>query len=185
MTTDFAQPAGPGPICFDSMCLSGFAGADRLDVLRDLLVGWECWTTSVVRSELSDGVAAHPHLARALEVDWMRVATLDSLAELQAFVKWTRWLGAGEHGLGEASVLAAAELRHGIAITDDRGAVKVARKHGAQVHGTLWLIAQFCRAGKLTEPSAGRLVDALRADGMRLPCSGDGFPAFARQHGLL
>jgi hypothetical protein len=37
------------------MCLSHFARADRLDVLRDLLVERECWTTTVVRSEPAVG----------------------------------------------------------------------------------------------------------------------------------
>ena len=32
----------------DAMCLSHFARAERLDVLRDLLVDKECWTTQVV-----------------------------------------------------------------------------------------------------------------------------------------
>jgi hypothetical protein len=36
----------------DAMCLSHFARADRLDVLRDLLVEKECWTTHVVLEEV-------------------------------------------------------------------------------------------------------------------------------------
>jgi hypothetical protein len=35
----------------DAMCLSHFARAERLDVLRDLLVDKECWTTQVVLEE--------------------------------------------------------------------------------------------------------------------------------------
>ena len=44
------------------MCMSHFARADRLDVLRDLLVDKECWTTQVVLEEVSRGVAVHPAL---------------------------------------------------------------------------------------------------------------------------
>ncbi|GAA3449722.1 hypothetical protein [Dactylosporangium matsuzakiense] len=180
MTAD-ARPS----LFFDSMCLSGFSGADRLDVLRDLLVDRDCWTTAVVRSELDDGAGKHPHLRQALAIDWMQIATLDALDDLRTFVKWAERLGSGQHGLGEASVLAAAELRGGVAITDDRDAVKVARKHRAEVHGTIWLLAELCKDGKLNEGTAGGLIDALRAEGMRLPCSGAQFPGFARQNGLL
>ncbi len=186
MTARPARRDGPRPaLVFDSMFLSGFAGADRLDVLQDLLLAQTCWTTTVVRSELSDGLSAHPHLRRALDIDWMQIATLETLEELQTFVEWTKRLGSGKRGLGEASVFAAAQLQRGIAITDDRGATKVARKHGAEVHGTIWLLAEFVNDGKLTVAAAGGLIDTLRVDGMRLPCSGDGFPAFARGAGLL
>lgn len=54
---------------------------------------------------------------------------------------------------GEASVLAAAEMRQGIAITDDRQATKVARSYGARVHGTIQLLAAACRTGKPAPPT--------------------------------
>lgn len=72
-----------------------------------------------------------------------------------------------------------------IAITDDRNATEVARTHGLEVHGTLWLPAKACQAGDLTEIAAANYVDMLRDSGMRLPCSGTDFPAFARKHGIL
>jgi hypothetical protein len=52
-------------------------------------------------------------------------------------------------------------------------------------HGTIWLLAGACRDGKLSESAAGNLVDALRATGLRLPCTGAEFPAYARQYGLM
>lgn len=117
------------------MCLSHFARADRLDVLRDLLVEWECWTTAIVRSELVIGAQTHPRIQQALAVDWLQVVSMDTLEDLGCFVKWARRLGSGARDLGEASVLAAAELRHGTAITDDRDATRVARRHRADVNG--------------------------------------------------
>lgn len=110
---------------------------------------------------------------------------MDTLDEIRCFTAWARRLGAEERNLGEASVLAAAELRSGIAITDDRQATKVARAYGAEVHGTVWLLAAACRTGKQTEAGAGNLIDALRATDARLPCSGADFPAYARRHHLL
>lgn len=173
------------PYCFDTMCLAHFARAERLDVLSELLVGHECWTTTVVLAELRQGAGAYPLLADALELEWLQVASLDALDEIRCFVKWAGRIGSQERDLGEASVLAAAELRSGIAITDDRDATVVARRHGAEVHGTIWLLAQGCRNEKLTLTGAGSIVDALRATGARLPCTGNGFRAYAGQHGLL
>ncbi|WFE38753.1 hypothetical protein O7619_10075 [Micromonospora sp. WMMD998] len=167
------------------MLLAHFTLADRLDVLQDLLVGVDCWTTQVVHEELRAGAAIRPELLAACEVDWLRRAQLDTLDAVRCFAAWARRLGAGERNLGEASVLAAAELRKGIAITDDRQASKVARSYGAEVHGTIWLLAAACRIGKQTETGAGNLIDALRATNARLPCSGAEFPAYARRHRLL
>lgn len=169
----------------DAMSLSHFARAERLDVLRDLLVDKECWTTQVVLEEVRQGVAAYPKLNDALAADWLKVAQLDSLNEIRCFTLWVRRLGSGERDLGEASVFAAAELRSAAAITDDPAAVRVARTHGLDVHGTIWLLANACRDGKLTESAAGNLIDALRATGLRLPCTGAEFPGYARQYGLL
>ena len=82
-------------------------------------------------------------------------------------------------------MFAVADLRSATAITDDREAVRVARTYGLNVHGTIWLLAGACRDGKLSEPAAGNMLDALRATGLRLPCTGAEFPSYARQHGLL
>jgi predicted nucleic acid-binding protein len=170
---------------FDAMPLSHFARAERLDVLRDLLVDKECWTTQVVLEEVRKGVATHLALRDVLAADWIKVARLDTLDEIRLFALWARRLGSGERDLGEASVFAAAELRSATAITDDPGPVRVARAHSLDVHGTIWLLAGACRDGKLSEPAAGNLVDALRATGLRLPCTGAEFPGYARLHGLL
>lgn len=173
------------PYCFDTMCLSHFARAERLDVLGELLLQQECWTTTVVLAELRRGAARYPLLANAMSLEWLRIASLEALDELGCFVKWAARIGSQERDLGEASVLAAAELRNGIAITDDREATKVARQHGSEVHGTIWLLARACREGKLTRIGAGSIVDALRETGARLPCTGTEFPAYATRHGLL
>lgn len=62
----------PDPVLvFDAMCLNHFARAERLDVLRDLLVGTACLTTHVVREEIRAGVQAHPLLQAALDADWL------------------------------------------------------------------------------------------------------------------
>lgn len=172
-------------LVFDAMCLNHFARIDRLDVLRDLLIGDECSTTHVVREELRKGLGAYPALQKALELEWLGIVSLDSMRELECFVKWAERIGAGERDLGEASVFAAAELTQGIAITDDQAATRVARKFGIKLHGTVWLLGRACRDGKLSVTAAGNLVDMLRASGMRLPCTGPEFETWARCRGLL
>jgi predicted nucleic acid-binding protein len=171
-------------LVLDAMELIHFAKAERLDVFRDLLVDNDCWTTRVVLEEVRRGPRQSLAL-RAEDADWLSIAELDTYAEISCFVTWAQRIGAGDRDLGEASVLAAAELRGGIAITDDREAVKVGRAHGLAVHGTIWLLASFCRNGKLAETAAGNLIDALRETQLRLPCTGAEFPQYARRYDLL
>ncbi|MEV0807411.1 hypothetical protein [Micromonospora sp. NPDC050200] len=170
---------------FDTTVLNHFARADRLDVLANMVIGRPCATTAVVLDELRSGAERHPALSSALELDWVQVIALDHSAEIRCFADWVRRIGAGARDMGEASVFAAAEIHGGVAITDDRDATRVGRAYGLSVHGTIWLLAGWCGTGKLTEPGAGAIIDALRQTGHRLPCTGMEFPAFARRYGLL
>ena len=167
------------------MCLNHFACIDRLDVFRHLLVADVCRTTHVVLAEIRKGVAVHPALEAALELEWISPVRLETIAELECFTKWVERIGAGDRDLGEASVFAVAELYKGIAITDDQPATRVARKFGLEVHGTVWLLARACRDGKLTVTAASNLVDMLRDSGMRLPCTGPEFESWSGRNGLL
>jgi predicted nucleic acid-binding protein len=173
------------PLVLDATCLSHFARADRLDVLRDLLVSRQCLTTETVLAELNEGIADYPLLSNVSAQEWLLVAGLDSVAEIRLFDTWLKRVGSAGRDQGEASVFATAEFRGATAITDDRRAAEVARFYGLDVHGTIWLLAAACQEGKLTPAGAGSLIDALRATGHRLPCTGAGFPGYARQHGLL
>jgi hypothetical protein len=53
------------------------------------------------------------------------------------------------------------------------------------VHGTLWLVGNGLRSGKLERIDAERIVDELVATEMALPVNGAGFIAWAYQDGLL
>jgi len=173
------------PLVLDATCLSHFARADRLDVLRDLLVSRQCWTTETVLAELNEGIADYPLLRNVSGQEWLLVAGLDSIAEIRLFDTWLKRVGSAGRDQGEASVFAAAECHGATAITDDRRAAKVARFYGLDVHGTIWLLAAACREGKLTPTGAGSLIDALHATGHRLPCTGTGFQGYASKHELL
>jgi len=173
------------PLVLDATCLSHFARADRLDVLRDLLVGRRFWTTEIVLAELNRGLVDYPVLRHVSEQEWLLIASLDTIAEIRLYDAWRKRVGSTERDQGEASVFAAAEQQAATAITDDRRAARVGRFYGLDVHGTIWLLAEACRHGKLTLGGTGTLIDALRATGHRLPCTGAGFASYARQHGLL
>jgi predicted nucleic acid-binding protein len=176
---------GARQLIFDTTCLSHFARSDRLDVLGDLLLTDESFIPQVVREEIREGAASYPLLTQILQLEWLRVVNLDGLDRLQSFVLWSSRVGAGQRNLGEAGVLAIAEEMGAVAVIDDRDATRVGRRYGVEVHGTLWLLAVACRDGKLTETAASNLVDSLVTSGMRLPCRGTDFGAYARSQGLL
>jgi predicted nucleic acid-binding protein len=142
----------------------------------------------VVTGELKERAASlpEPRLLGAVDLDWLRISGLDdSMDGIRAFVRWTGLVGDQKaRNLGEASVFALAELWSATAITDDEDAKRVARRHGLDVHGTLWLLAAGCRDGKLTETGAVNLIDLLRYTGHKLPCTGPEFPGWCRRHGL-
>lgn len=177
--------AVPASLVLDTMCLSHFARADRLDVLRDLLLGRRCWTTETVLAELNRGIADYPLLVNVSSQEWLLVAALEPVAEIRLYDTWLKRAGSAGRDQGEASVFATAECHGATAVTDDRRAAKVGRFYGLDVHGTTWLLAIACREGKLTLAGAASLIDTLRATGHRLPCTGAGFSGYARQHGLL
>jgi hypothetical protein len=59
------------------------------------------------------------------------------------------------------------------------------RRDSVAVHGTLWLVTNGIRSGKLTEAEAINIIDQLAATDMTLPTDGAGFLAWSRQEGLL
>jgi predicted nucleic acid-binding protein len=170
---------------FDTSVLSAFAEAEQLDVLGYYLSDHECFATDVVRDEIRVGAQNRPALKKVDSSDWLERGALDDDAGLRALARWVELIGAGEHDYGEASVFAFAELHGSVSVIDDREATDIGRREKLEVHGSLWMIGGFCRAGKLTEYAASRMIDALREVGARLPCTGNGFPTWARKQGLL
>ncbi|RRS00273.1 hypothetical protein [Glycomyces terrestris] len=167
---------------FDTTCLSAFALADRIDVLGNLLVGRRCLTTTVVLNELQRGVPDRPELLAVGEQEWLIAEAIDGFERVIEFVRWAKRMGGNpDRNHGEASVMVIAEELGATAIIDDRAAKQVAAEHYPRVHGTLWLLSELQYSGKMTEAEACAMVDMLVGTGMRLPCSGSGFPAFAKQ----
>jgi len=172
-------------LVFDTMVLSAFAKADRLDLLGSLLSGTHCVVTDIVLDEARRGLTLQPQLAAIEDAEWLTIGHLATDEELTAFLRWTQRVGSGERDVGEASVFAYAELYGAVSISDDQAATRVARAYGLEVHGTLWMLCKFCLRQKLTEHAASNIIDSLGAVGLRLPCTGAQFPSWARQRNLL
>jgi predicted nucleic acid-binding protein len=172
-------------LIFNTSPLSHFALAGRLAMLDRLTAAYRRVVPQAVLDELQAGELAHPPLADVLNADWLEVVAGDGLAELRAFAYYVQVLGAGLRDIGEASVLAWAEVNGGIAVIDERAGRQAAQARGVVVHGTLWLIANGLNVGELLLPEAERLVDQLRTTGARLPCSGAQFFEWAKTQGLL
>lgn len=171
MSSTDARAALPSLVA-DTMIIHHFALADRIDVLGACVAAMS--TTYVVEDELAKHLPRYPSLSTLSDLEWLTVLPLDTDAELLAFDRWINLLGAGEYDMGEASVFAVAEVRSLVALPDDRDATKVGRARGLAVHGTVWLLTRLHRLGRMTQAEMSSLVDALRATGMRLPCTGAG-----------
>jgi len=103
-----------------------------------------------------------------------------------AFARYKAELGGGiERNNGEAAVLAWARVHGGTALIDERAATRIARRDNIDVHGTMWLIVNGLRAGKLDRSAAVKMVDQLAATDMALPTDGAGLINWAYQEGLL
>lgn len=74
-------------LVLDASCLSHFARADRLDVLRGLLADDECWTTQVVLRELAAGYAAYPALELVGKGNWLHVSDFETPADVALFAR--------------------------------------------------------------------------------------------------
>jgi predicted nucleic acid-binding protein len=172
-------------LVLDSTPLSHFARAGVLPVLEIITAPFRRIVPAEVMQEIIRGVPDHPALAAAVNLPWITIVELGG-AEILAFARYKAELGGGiSRNNGEAAVLAWASLNGGIAIIDERAGTRAGRRDGVAVHGTLWLVTNGIRSGKLTEAEAINIIDQLAATDMVLPTDGAGFLAWAREEGLL
>lgn len=173
-------------LVFDNTPLSHFARAGALPVLESLTTAFRCVAPAEVVRELVRGIPRHPALASAIGLPWLDIVELTDVAEIVAFARYKAELGGGiDHNNGEAAVLAWANVHGGTVIIDERAGTRAARRDHIQAHGTLWLITNAIRAGKLPEADAVRMIDQLAATDMALSTDGTGFLAWAYEEGLL
>jgi predicted nucleic acid-binding protein len=173
-------------LIFDNTPLSHFARAGVLPVLENITATFRCVAPAQVIQELIHGIPMHPALAAAVSLPWMNIVELAGDPEIVAFAKYKAELGGGiERNNGEAAVLAWASIHGGTVLIDERAGRRAARRDNIEVHGTLWLVTNALRSGKLSESDAITIIDLLAATGMALPTDGTGFIAWARTEGLL
>ena len=150
--------------------LSNLAAVDQLDLLRHLL--GRIYISSEVYEELMNGLEEgydfyagidsqiHPFV----EDGWIRLVSMTEEDELRLLRSLPRRL----HN-AEASCLAIAQHRGWAFLTDDRLARETARAHGILVSGTLGVLVQAVRRGKLTEEQGDELLQRMIARGYRSP----------------
>jgi predicted nucleic acid-binding protein len=136
--------------------------------------------------EVIRGISQHPALAAAVSLPWLEVVELTEIEEIVAFARYKAELGGGmERNNGEAAALAWTRVHGGVVIIDERAGTRAARRDNLDVHGTLWLITNAIRGGKLSEDQAVSMIDQLAATDMALPTDGAGFLAWAYEEELL
>ena len=175
-----------GGIGFDTSVLSAFARARRLATLDELTAERTLRAvTRAVLDELGRGKAKDPALGQVHAESWLTVVPSDSLEELRVFGEYSRVLGASSKNIGEASIVAWAEVHGGLVVIDDAAAVAAAKSRGVAVRRTLALLCDALERQCLRIPDASRLVDDLIRGGARLPCDGVKFESWAKANGLI
>lgn len=173
-------------LAFDNSPLSAFGRAGRLNVLETLTSRFSRRVTSqAVLDELAIGASTYPGLEDIPAQQWLQIVHVDSLPMLKVLAWYTQRFGSTERDIGEASVLAWAEVTGAAALVDDATARQVAKERSVRLMGSLGLIADGINARLLTERDAAGLIDDLRSAGARFPCTGGTFLQWAEDRGLL
>lgn len=116
---------------------------------------------------------------------WLQVVALEDLI---ASTDWGRIVGSqGRHHAGEASTLAQAQAERGIAIIDDRDALRAARnaRNCPTIHGSPWLLCALVNHQVIAEITVSQICDRMLETGIRWPFPKGGFVEWCRVEGLL
>lgn len=152
---------------FDTVTLSNFALAGRLDILT-LRYGRRAKVTQQVQDEVSDGIAAGyaalGEIEHALLSGKFGMAAPLTPTERNLYRNLIRRLVPGE-----ASCIASAQHREDIVVTDDRAARDCCAEQGVRFTGTIGILKACCLDGTLTAPEADTVLHAMVAAGYRSP----------------
>lgn len=155
-------------------------------MLERVTSGRRCVVTRAVLDEIERGRELYPALADVPTLPWIEIVPVDSLGALVAFNHYVRVLGFDDRNIGEASILAWAEISSNIAVVDDSAAVNAAKLRKVRVLRSLGLLCNALQRGVATVDEVRRVIDDLKTiGGARLPCDGAGFERWAEDHGLL
>lgn len=175
----------PSPLVFDSGPLSHFAEKNWLNILEKMTSPRKAVIPDVVRQEMQQGVAKHPHLKRVLDADWIETRSIEDIAETVAFAKYAERLVVGHRNRGECGVLALADVHGWTAIIDDDDGRSVGLEFGVSVKGTLALLCDAIRAEYLTVALVSDIADDLLATNYYLPFRPGGFAYWAYEQGMV
>ncbi len=144
----------------DTTVLNNFAQVQRPDLLR-LALDEDTATTPTVIEELRNGEG----LGHVPQCDWRWLRILKPTAEESALAdEWDSLLDRGE-----AECLAVAESRHGVFLSDDFAARRLAQQRGVAVSGTLGVLLLLIRQTHLTSVEADELMTLMVQRGYRAP----------------
>lgn len=134
-----------------------------------------------VFAELTKAAAEYPALGTISAQGWLGCVELGEIAEIVAFAQYKHEVGGGsDRNVGESAVLAWVAVNGGIAIIDEAAATSIGDRDGLAICGSMWLIIQGYKQGKLDRPTSEEIVDDLIDSGMWLPvASGAALSAWA------
>lgn len=156
-------------VCFfDTVTLSNFALAGRLDLLLDR-TGKRLHVTDEVLDEVTEGVvagyAALREIERAvIEGKFSRAAPLASMDERDTYRELLRVLAPGE-----ASCIACAKTRGGVVMTDDKTARECCLERRVAVTGTIGILKASCVDGTIRADEADAVLQDMVAAGYHSP----------------
>lgn len=158
----------PGePLFFDTVTLSNFALAERLDILVSRY-GRRVCVVSEVMDELLDGiVAGYPALAAiesAVSRGEFSHSGAMSSAERLSYRQLLRTLASGE-----AACIACAGIRGGTVVTDDRAGRECCAERGVKFSGTVGILRACCRDGTLSPDEADVVLQTMISAGYHSP----------------
>jgi predicted nucleic acid-binding protein len=162
------MPEGPVlPLFFDTVTLSNFALADRVDLLVSRY-GRRAQVTPEVLDEISEGVAAgHSALRRvedAVASGRLGVAPVPAPPERDTY----RYL-LGALSTGEASCVAQAERHNGTVVTDDRAARTRCAERGIRCTGTVGILKACVLDATLSAEAADAILQSMIDAGFHAP----------------
>lgn len=152
---------------FDSVALSNFALAGRLDLLLKRYPGGRLCVTTQVADELANGVHAGygilNDILQALDRGEMVSVTL-TRSETRRYQSLLATLGSGE-----ASTIAVAGSRRGVVVTDDRHARAICRENKIAVTGTLGILKAVAEEALITLDEADEILAVMVRHGFYSP----------------
>ena len=155
------RPSGVSrDLFFDTVTLSNFALARRVDLLVDRY-GQQARITQEVRNEVLEGIVAGYPALRAIEVALQQEERLSATGELTAEER--RVYRELLHSLapGEASCVACAKVRGGTVVTDDRAARGCCGERDVRVTGTIGILKACVQDGTLAAEQADAILRSM------------------------